>query len=83
MMKDWQAWQNAHAGAIKDQGMPLGKTKRVTSGGMVADVKNDLNYYIVLEAESHEAAAEIVKDNPHFMIPDSYVEVMEIPNMGM
>jgi hypothetical protein len=83
MMKDWGAWQKKHAAHIKDNGMPLGKTKRVTKGGKVADIKNDLNYYIIIEAESHDAAAEVIKDNPHFMIPDSYVDVMEIPHMGM
>src|SRR4051794_1327732 len=70
MMADWGAWQTKHAANIVDNGMPLGKTKRVTKGG-VADPKNDLNYFLVLQADSHEAAAEIVKDNPHLQIPDS------------
>lgn len=83
MMQDWGAWQEKHKDAIKDKGLPLGKTKRVTKGN-VTDVKNDLNYYIIVEAESHDAAAEMIKDNPHLlMIPESYVEVMEVSQMGM
>lgn len=83
MMKDWQAWQAAHQAQIKDNGMPLGKTKRVTKDG-IADVKNDINYYIVVEAASHQEAAELVRTNPHtLMIPGAYIEVMEIPHMGM
>jgi hypothetical protein len=68
--------------AVVDKGVPLGKTKRVTEGG-VADVKNELNFFMVIQAESHEAAAEMIKGNPHFMIPTSYVDVMEISQMGM
>ena len=82
MMADWQRWMELHKGAIKDSGKPLGKTKRVTKWN-VADVKNDLNYYLIIEAESHDAAVALVKDSPHFGIPDSYIEVMEIPHMGM
>lgn len=83
MMQDWKAWQDKHAANIKDSGMPLGKTKRVTSTG-TADVKNDLNYYIVVEAESHDAAAQMMQDNPHItMIPSAYVDVMEISHAGM
>lgn len=82
MMADWQVWMDKLGGKLVDKGMPLGKTKRVTKSG-VADVKNDLNYYVVLEAESHDAAAQMVQDNPHLEIPDAYIEVIEIPKMGM
>lgn len=81
MMKDWAAWQEKHKAAIIDTGGPLGKTKRVTSEG-IADAKNDLNYYLVVQADSHEAAAELFKDNPHLAITSSYIEVMD-SNQGM
>ena len=82
MMADWQKWMETHKAAIKDNGQPLGKTKRVTKG-KVTDLKNDLNYYIIIEAESHDAAAEMVKDSPHLQIPNAFIEVMEIPHGGM
>lgn len=82
MMHEWLAWMKDHEGAIQDKGQPLGKTKRVTQKG-VEDVRNDLNYYIIVEAESHEAAAEMMKDNPHYRIPEAYIEVMEISRSGM
>lgn len=81
MMQDWQKWMDKLGGKLADKGMPLGKTKRVTKAG-IADVKNDLNYYVILQADSHDAAAEMVKDNPHLQIPDAYIEVMEVPKMG-
>lgn len=80
--QDMQAWMATLGGAIIEKGQPLGKTKRVTKDG-IADVKNDLNFYQIIEAESHDAAAQMVKDNPHFIIPDSFIDVMEIPQMGM
>jgi hypothetical protein len=77
MMQEWNDWMAAHAGAILDKGLPLGKTKRVDVSG-VTDTKNDLNWYLVVEAESHEAAADMFKDHPHIKeIPSAYVEVMD------
>ncbi|HEX8993754.1 MAG TPA: hypothetical protein VF803_00695 [Candidatus Paceibacterota bacterium] len=82
MMKDWTAWMNAHQGAILDRGGPLGKTKAVAKNG-VTDIRNDLNYYIIVEAGSHDEAAKLFLDNPHLQIPTSSIEVIDIPAMGM
>jgi hypothetical protein len=82
MMESWQKWITAHEGAILDKGLPLGKTKRVTDGS-IADTKNDLNWYLVVEAESHEAAANMFSDHPHLHIPSSYIEVMDASRTGM
>ena len=82
MMESWKKWMTDHESSIVDKGLPLGKTKRVTSDG-VTDSANDLNWYLVIEAESHEAAAEMFKDNPHLQIPTSYIEVMGTAGPGM
>lgn len=82
MMREWQDWVTAHEGSIVDKGLPLGKTKRVTAEG-IADAKNDLNWYLVVEAESHEAAAELFKGHPHLQIPTSYIEVLDASRQGM
>lgn len=76
MMSEWNAWMESHASSIIDKGLPIGKTKRVTASG-IADTKNELNFYIVVEAESHEAAAEMFVGHPHFQIPTAYIEVMD------
>jgi hypothetical protein len=78
MMRDWEKWTKAHEKNLLDTGAPLGKTKRVTSNG-ISDVRNDLNWYSIVEAESHDAAAKIFSDNPHLQIPQAFIEVMEIP----
>lgn len=83
LMQDMQAWMAKHKGAFVGQGWPLGKTKTVSKSGAV-DGKNDLNYACIVEAESHEAAAAMFADNPHVQtIPDSTIDVMEIPHPGL
>jgi len=76
-MEAWQKWAQANEKAIVDDGSPLGKTKRISAQG-VADTRNELAAWTVVEAESHEAAAKLFEKHPHFMIfPGDAVEVME------
>ena len=79
MMGAWQKWMTENGKYIVDRGAPLGKTKRVTSNG-VADIRNDLNWYLILDADSHETAAKIFTSHPHLQIPEASVEIMAIPN---
>jgi hypothetical protein len=83
-MQAWMDWGTKHAGAIVDQGGPLGKTKRASAGG-IADVRNAITGYVIVEAESHEAAAKMFEHHPHFAIfPGDSVEIMEcLPIPGM
>jgi hypothetical protein len=76
LMQEWNEWTAAHESSIVDKGTPLGKTKRVMADG-ITDVKNDFNWHMIIEAESHEAAAEMLKDHPNLKtIPGSFMEVM-------
>lgn len=83
-MQAWTAWMEANAGAIVDTGGPLGVTKRISPDG-VADIRNAMAGYVVIQASSHEEAAEKFKNHPHFAIfPGECVEVMErLPIPGM
>jgi hypothetical protein len=73
----WMKWGKANAGAIVDQGSPLGKTKRASTEG-IADIKNNVTGYAIVQAESHEAAAKMFENHPHFTIfPGDSVEIME------
>jgi hypothetical protein len=80
----WKAWVEKHQASIVDHGAPLGKTKRISAGG-IADIRNNLAAYNVVRAESHEAAAKLFEQHPHFTIfPGDAVEVMEcLPMPGM
>lgn len=83
VMQKWKEWAEEHADAIVDAGSPLGKTKTVTKDG-IADSRNDLNYVMIIQADSHDAAAELIASNPHVqMIPTSSADVIDIPHMGM
>lgn len=76
-MKNWMAWGQNNANTIVDHGSPIGKTKRIDSGG-VSDSKNLISGYVIVEAEDHEAAAKMFLDHPHFKdFPGDAVEVME------
>src|SRR5260221_6479597 len=81
MMKAWDKWMKDHEKDIVDKGQPLGKTKRVTAQ-KTSDVRNDLDFYVIVKADSHEAAAELIEDHPHLQIPDASVEVMDIPGIA-
>lgn len=76
-MAAWGAWMAANAGRIVEAGGPVGPTKSVSSRG-VEDIRNQVGGYVVLTAESHDEAAALFKDHPHFTIfPGDRVEVME------
>jgi hypothetical protein len=76
-MEAWMGWGKEHGKSIVDTGTPLGKTKRVDANG-VSDTKNMVTGYVIIEAESHEAAARMFAKHPHFSIfPGESVEIME------
>ena len=77
-MAAWRAWAAKHAAVISEMGGPLGRTKLVAKGG-IADIRNAMAAWTVVQAESHEAAARLFVDHPHFTIfPGAGVEVMEV-----
>jgi hypothetical protein len=77
-IKAWGDWMKAHQANIVATGGPLGKTKRTSAQG-VADTKNNMSGYVVVSAESHDAAAKMFEKHPHFSIfPGEAVECMEV-----
>jgi hypothetical protein len=76
-MKAWGDWATKNKAAIVDQGSPLGKTKRADASG-IKDTKNDIAAWTIVQAESHEAAAKLFENHPHFTIfPGEAIEIME------
>jgi leucyl aminopeptidase (aminopeptidase T) len=76
-MAGWKAWAEKNQASIIDQGAPLGKTKQVTSKG-IADTRNNMAAYTVVQADSQDAAAKLFENHPHFTIfPGDGIEVME------
>lgn len=75
-MDDWNKWADSHKENIADLGAPLGKNKRVTKDG-VSSTRNEIGGFSIIQAESHEVAADIFKDSPHLTIPGAYIDVLE------
>lgn len=76
-MAAWHKWMSDNAASVVMTGGPLGKTKRVEKDG-VTDIRNRMAGFIVVQAESHDAAARLFEGHPHFTIfPGDGVEVME------
>ncbi len=75
-MAAWHKWMTDHAKSVTVNGGPLGKTKRIGRDG-ISDISNLMTGFTIIEADSHEAAAAMFRDHPHFTIfPGDSVEVM-------
>ena len=79
MMQEWNAWSAAHADMILSTEV-CGKTK-VVSAGTVADMRNDIVLYSLVQGSSHEAVAQTYSDHPHLQIPSASIQVMEVRPM--
>jgi len=76
-IKAWGDWMVTHQASVVVTGGPLGKTKRVGPEG-ITDIRNQMAGYVVVQAESHSAAAKMFEGHPHFTIfPGEGVEIME------
>jgi hypothetical protein len=74
----WKAWVQKHQGSLVEMGGPLGKTKQVGPGG-ISDISNNLGAFTIVKADSHEAAAKLFENHPHFAIfPGEAVEIMPV-----
>jgi hypothetical protein len=76
-IKAWHDWLETNKASIIETGAPLGRTKRVSPTG-VADIRNNMTAFTVVQAETHDAAARLFENHPHFMVfPGDAIEVME------
>jgi len=74
----WKDWMVKHQAIIVGQGGPLGKTKRVSPTG-IEDTSNNMGGFVVVKAASHEAAAKLFENHPHFTaFPGEAVDVMPV-----
>jgi hypothetical protein len=74
----WGTWMQKHQAIVAAVGGPLGKTKKASPGG-IEDTTNSMAAFVIVEAESHEAAARLFEGHPHFSIfPGDAVEIMPV-----
>ncbi|MCR6635689.1 hypothetical protein [Devosia sp.] len=75
-LKKWAKWEKKNAASFPDHGGMVGKTLRVTKNG-AAPATNSFCGYIVVEAETIEAAAKLFENHPHFSVfPGDGVDIM-------
>jgi len=77
MKAEWDVWMAAHRDMHTGLTAGVGKTKRISEGG-IADTKNEVMLCSIIEAESHDAAAAAFVDHPHFGIPGGWIDVMPL-----
>jgi hypothetical protein len=77
-MDAWMAWSQKASSALVDMGSPLGKAVKVTRSGDVSASPNDLGGYSIMQAASKEELAAQLRDHPHFMMPDGWIEIVDI-----
>lgn len=72
----WVAWEERNAAAIVNRGGMVGKTTRVTRAG-ISPATNPICGYLIVEAQTAEAAAQLFEDHPHITVfPGDGVEIM-------
>jgi hypothetical protein len=77
-MAAWKAWVDKHQAVVVAMGGPVGKTKKVTQQG-IEDASNNVGAFMVVRADSHEAAAKLFEKHPHFTnFPGDSVEIMPV-----
>jgi hypothetical protein len=77
MQIEWKQWMEAHKDAIVEMPAGAGKTKSISSTGVI-DTKNDVMMYGIVQAENPEDAAALFAGHPHLEIPEATIEVMAV-----
>ena len=73
----WGQWLERYQATIVDMGSPLGKTLMASTAG-ITTTHNAITAYVIVEAASHEAAARMFENHPHFsVLPGRSVEILE------
>lgn len=77
-MRAKEQWATKYKDQVTYAGAPLGsKTKKVDSNG-IHDVPSLMGHFMVVKAESFEAAAQMFLEHPHFhLFPGDGVDILE------
>lgn len=74
----WKEWEKKFEGSIPNGGGMVGKTLRVSRTG-TAPATNTICGYLVVEAETIEAAARIFEGHPHIThFPGDGIDIMPL-----
>ena len=79
-MEPWLAWMKKVDTDLVDGGNPLVNGMRYTKDD-TSHSRMKLNGYSILQAENWQDLEELIKDHPHFMIPNASIEAFEMISM--
>jgi hypothetical protein len=79
-MDAWGAWMAKASAALVDMGGPLGRCLTVTPTGS-SPSRNDLGGFSIMQGESKEGLAELMKGHPHFLTPGGFIEIVDLVAM--
>ena len=75
-VEQWAEWEKRNAASLPNRGGMVGKTTRATKDG-IAEAVNDFCGYVIVEADTAEAAARLFLDHPHITVfPGDGVDIM-------
>jgi hypothetical protein len=82
-MEEWKAWAANLGPALINPGTPVGITKVLTKDGVSENPSpHPIMGFSILEADSMEAALDLLRDCPHFKYEGTLEvsEMMEMPS---
>ncbi len=73
-----EQWELKYKNQLRFEGGPLGKQTKLVDAKGIHDIPSQMGYFMIVEAESFEAAAKMFLEHPHFSIfPGDGVEILE------
>jgi len=79
-MDAWMTWAEKTRSAIIDLGAPLGESRATTpSPGGAGSAK--IVGYSIIQADSMDAAIELLRDHPHGRVPNFSIDIFECLSM--
>ena len=76
-MEPWMAWFKKFEKSIVDNGNMLGNGMHFTKTGS-SKGQTEVTGYSIVQAKDIEGVKAIIADHPHFMMPKTSIEVLEI-----
>jgi hypothetical protein len=76
-MEPWLAWFKKNGKSIVDNGNMLGNGMHFTKTGS-SKGRTEVAGYSIVQAEDMKGVKAIIANHPHFMMPKTSIEVLEI-----
>ena len=79
-MDAWMAWAQQAGDAVVDLGAPVQAAARISASG-VAEGESQANGYSLLQGDSRDEIAGLLKNHPHLNMPGASIDVLEAMSM--